>query len=113
MSHISQQSGPKTFKQTNGTFILSVTGGNQGNKLPEASLYPSINHKTGPRDFAGPVVKTSSFHYRGCRINPWSGNENPASHSAKGKKKKNRYQFKGVARGGLLYPSPPITTLII
>ena len=83
--------------------------GNQGNKLPEASLYPSINHKTGPRDFAGPVVKTSSFHYRGCRINPWSGNEDPASHLAKGKKKTKNKQVP-VQRGRKGWSSVPIPT---
>ena len=33
------------------------------------------NHNNNPGD---PVVKTQSFHYRGHRFDPWSGNEDLA-----------------------------------
>ena len=45
----------------------------------------------GSRDFlGGPVVKNSSFHCRGHRFNPWSGNYDLACYAGQPKKKKKR-----------------------
>ena len=54
-----------------------------------------IKKKKKCREFPGdPVVRTLSFHCKGCSFNSWSGN--PTSHAAWPKKKKKCQQKKGV-----------------
>ena len=40
-----------------------------------ASVSPSMKDE---KDFpGGPVVKTPRFHFRGCKLSPWSGTKSP------------------------------------
>ena len=46
-----------------------------------------------------PVVKTLCFHFRGCRFDPWSGNQDPMCHVVQPKGKKQKETNKQTCQG--------------